>query len=399
MYGHPTRKSEFRRRARFPRKGSGVRALAFGTGLLIMACGGNAAKAEDQPDLRVTDYQAVLFGDDHTSEGFLAPLNDGRIMLIFRLDPGLQGSHVGTNGYIARITYDPRTDQWGEVESVYNSHEFDDRNVHGGTTNEGRIVVFFRSYDGRTTRGRYFIYSDDNGQTWSDPQTSEALTGIAGTGQMFHNPDIGKYCILQYQRHRNDILYSDDGASWNDHNLVAEDEAVHLTEIAGAWCGDGRIIALIRDDQRRRGHPLLQVSSRDNGQTWSKPEPTNIPPDRHWGGAPQLIHDRQRDMLIALNSDRYSRPDSENSLFIYTAKPSQVIGDPDNWTLQHELTRPWAKDDFDDDRPLNMNLYGYPTIAPINENEYLVVFTERARMHGTEQADLYYFRLVFEQRN
>jgi hypothetical protein len=73
-----------------------------------------------------------------------------------------------------------------------------------------------------------------------------------------------------------------------------------------------------------------------------------------------------------------------------------VTGQPKNWNLRHELLRPWAREDYQGKRPLNKNLYGYPTIAPINENEYLVVFTERAQMHGTEQADLYYFRLIFD---
>ena len=49
-----------------------------------------------------------------------------------------------------------------------------------------------------------------------------------------------------------------------------------------------------------------------------------------------------------------------------------------NWTLRYELPRPWALPDFDKDRPRNQNLYGYPTIAPINEDEYLMVFTECA---------------------
>ncbi|MEX0884634.1 MAG: hypothetical protein WDZ72_14285, partial [Cyclobacteriaceae bacterium] len=109
---------------------------------------------------------------------------------------------------------------------------------------------------------------------------------------------------------------------------------------------------------------------------------------------PQLFYDRDRDLLIALNSDRYSRPDKENSLFIYTAHPKDVLGNSKGWTLQHELQRPWALLGFEGNRPLNQNFYGYPTIAPINENEYLIVFTERAQMHGTEQADLYYFRLI-----
>ncbi len=369
--------------------------------LAVMTWDMEASAVDDEWTLRHTEYKELLFGDDHTSEGFLAPLDNGDIMLLFRLDPGVEGNHVGADGYIAQITYDPEADRWGEVETVYNSHEYDDRNIHGGVTREGRIVVFFRRYApaDRRTEGRYFIYSDDNGRTWTEPQVSEAwsdpeasgITGVWSTSSMFYNPDIDRYAMLGCRGY---ITYSEDGSVWEEYNMITEPQPGQ--EIAGAWCGDGRIVALIRDDEREHGHPLLQVESYDNGETWSDPNPTNIPPDDHWGCAPQLIYDQDRGILIALNSDRYSRPNEENSLFVYTARPEEILGGPRNWTLHYELARPWAKDGFEKDRPLNQNLYGYPTIAPIDENEYLVVFTERARMHGAEQADLYYFRLVFE---
>jgi hypothetical protein len=183
---------------------------------------------------------------------------------------------------------------------------------------------------------------------------------------------------------------------WEEYNLITDNEDYKLSEIAGAWCGGNRIIALIRDDIREHGHPLVQVESHDNGQTWSDPVQTNIPPKKHWGAAPQLIYDRQHDLLIAINSDRYSRANELNSLFIYTARPDDVIGNPGGWKLRHELRRPLAVLGYEGDRPLNQNLYGYPAIAQIDENEYLVVFTERSVMDGTEQADLYYFRLLIQ---
>jgi hypothetical protein len=328
-------------------------------------------------------------------------MSNGSILLIFRLDPGLKGSHVGRNGYIARISYDPGKDQWGTVETVYNSHQYDDRNIHGGVTKDGRIVTFFRRYDLRDTEGRYFIYSDDNGETWSDPQISKAwsdpqnseIPGVWSTGQMFYNPDIDKYVMLGC---RNQITFSKDGSSWEEYNQITGNKEYKLSEIAGAWCGENRIIALIRDDKRKFGHPLVQVESQDNGRSWSEPVPSNIPPHRHWGAAPQLIFNRQHDLLIALNSDRYSRANEQNSLFIYTARPDEVFGNPAGWRLQHELQRPWSKLNFNGDRPLNKNFYGYPTIAPISEQEYLVVFTERASMHNSEQADLYYFKIIIK---
>lgn len=201
---------------------------------------------------------------------------------------------------------------------------------------------------------------------------------------------------MQYTRGKVGIIYSDDGSAWEESNLIFEYDDKAFGEISGAWCGDNRIIALIRDDERKHGHPFVQIESYDNGQTWTEPLQSNIPPDLHWGAAPQVIYDRNRDLLIALSSDRYSRPNDQNSLFIFTARPDDVFGNPNGWTLEQELPRPWAEGDFGVERPLNQNLYGYPAVAPVSENEYLVVFTERAVMQGREQADLFYFKMVIE---
>ena len=382
----------------------------------LVCCTGNHKEkpTEKEYTVYVSPFKPVLFSDDHTSEGFLAPLDDGRILLIFRFDPGIKGNHVGTDGYIAKIPYNPEEDRWGEAETVYNSHKYDDRNIHGGVTKEGRIVTFFRKYDGRDTEGRYFIYSDDNGNTWTEPQLNKVMSdpealemrGNMSTGQMFYNPEIKKYTMLGflyawdqnriYTARRRYIAYSDDGSSWDDCFFVNVDTDYRLNEIAGAWCGKNRIIALQRDDDRSPGHPFVQTVSFDNGKTWTVPAQTNIPPKKHWGAAPEMIYDKKRDRLIVLSSDRYSRPDEENSLFIYTARPDDVIGNPEAWTLQHELRRPLAALNFDGDRPLNGVFYGYATIAPINEDEYLVVFTERSMMQGAEQTDLYYFRIIIK---
>jgi hypothetical protein len=343
--------------------------------------------------LDVTPFKPVLFNDDHNSEGFLAPLKNGKIVLIFRIDPGMKGDHVGTDGYIAKIYYDPATDKWGEAETVYNSHQYDDRNIHGGVTKEGRVVAFFNRFDGTNTEGAYYIYSDDNGMTWSGLQPTSCAWN---TCQMFYNPEIDKYITMGCQRY---LISGRDGINWEDPQLITDNQDYALSEVAGAWCGKSRMVALIRDDVPEWGHPLVQVISFDNGQTWSDPAPANIPPMKHWGAAPQLIYDKERDLLIALNSDRYSRPLEQNSLFIYTASPDDIFLNPTGWTLQHELKRPWAFPSLAGDRPLNQELYGYPTIAPINEKEYLVVFTERAYMDGSEQADLYYFRVSIDKNS
>jgi hypothetical protein len=379
---------------------------------LILAAGSfDCFSSPGDPEKRFcsTEIKPALFNDDHNSEGFLVQKRDGNLMLVFRLDPGPEGNHVGTDGFIAQMTYYPDEDRWGDVEPVYNSHEYDDRNIHGGVTEDGRIVIFFRHMDivdgSNVTEGRYFLYSDDDGETWSGPHMPESWStpenpdprfGIWGTGQMFFNGDINRYMMLGYGAHLIYMTESEDGKSWDRLNLVKEDDELVLTEIAGAWTGAGRIIALIRDNRAEPEHQLLQIESLDNGATWSDPQRTHIP-HNHWGAAPQLIYDESRDLLIAITSDRYTRDHSENSLFIYTARPDDVYGHPGNWTFESELLRPWASEEFNEDRPLNQSFYGYPTIAPVSEHEYLVVVTERAVIDGTEQADLYYFRMVFEK--
>ena len=77
---------------------------------------GQAGK--DEYTFYTSPSKQFLAGNDHVSEGFLAPLNDGKILLLFRLDPGIEGDHVGTNAYIAIITYDPEKDSWSKVETV-----------------------------------------------------------------------------------------------------------------------------------------------------------------------------------------------------------------------------------------------------------------------------------------
>jgi hypothetical protein len=190
------------------------------------------------------------------------------------------------------------------------------------------------------------------------------------------------------------MLHSDGGTNWDRRTILEQDpdDDPIVGEIAGAWARDGRIVALVRDDKREYGHPLQQVVSQDNGETWSDPEGTNIPPNGHWGCAPELRYNEKHDRLIALNTDRYSRSDERNSLFIYTARPSEIVEDPCNWTLHDEIPRPMAMAKFDRERPLNQDFYGYPTVAPLNEDEYLVVLTDRAIEDG-ETADLYSLRI------
>lgn len=342
--------------------------------------------------VRVHSRRETLVSDDHASEGVIVMLPDGNILHIFRFDPGLIGDHVRNSGYIAKRHYSNGV--WSDVETVYNSGIYDDRNIHGGITNEGRIVLFFRRYDASSgiTEGHYFIYSDDGGASWSDLKpmdVSPKSVVIYGTGQMFYNPEIEKYCIVGYSTDSYcEIRFSEDGSNWDEKVVIAEGTDFNLSEIAGAYCGNRRMIVIERDDNRRLGHPLVQMVSYDNGQSWSEPVQTNIPPNMFWGCAPQLLWDEENNTLIAMNSDRrgyHGGNYDEESLYIYYARPSNIFSDTQNWTLGARLVRPKTNS--------NSYFYGYPTIAKTSDNNYFIVYTDSELISGKEDADLYQFEM------
>src|SRR5699024_11377909 len=89
---------------------------------------------------RVMNSKESHITDNHTEECFLETNKNGSIIHVFRLDPS--GDHIGNNGYIAKRISEDNGKTWSQPQKVYDSNEYDDRNVHGGITKSGRIVCF-----------------------------------------------------------------------------------------------------------------------------------------------------------------------------------------------------------------------------------------------------------------
>src|SRR5690625_7897447 len=100
-------------------------------------------------------------------------------------------------------------------------------NIHGGITLDSRIVIFFRHRDiidgNHITEGRYFLYSDDDGETWNGLLTSESWSapeltdpqlGVWCTSQMFYNEDMNRYAIFGYGNQSINITCSDVDNVW-----------------------------------------------------------------------------------------------------------------------------------------------------------------------------------------
>lgn len=342
--------------------------------------------------LSITSIQDSRVEVDHDSEGVLLQLSTGDILHIFRQDPGSGGDHVGNTGKLVQRTWDSDTETWGSITDFFND-AYDDRNVHGGVTASGRLVIFFRRYNASTstTVDNNFMYSDNDGSTWSSRATLTLGDSEASPyGDMIAVPTKG-YMMSFQNNYYLEVLFSSDGSTWGDSVVIGDYTSGHefnLTEAAFAYIGDGKIIGLVRDnlgDEARR--MLYQVTSDDYGDTWSVPSRTNIS-DLLYIVSPRILY--KDGVMIVFAPDRRSQSGdgdySEESMTIMIGDPDEVFSNPFAYRQKLSIARPETSS--------NARFYGYPTYAPIDDTRFLVVLTDEHSASGTEEASLYQFYLT-----
>ena len=342
-------------------------------------------------------YKESYVNDYHASEGFLVKSINGDIINIFRLSESPDSDHVDVSGKIVmrKSINDGKT--WTEPVTVYDD-EYDDRNVHGGITHEGRIVVFFRRHTGSATKDVNFIYSDDDGETWSDRKSIDTEGVTAGTHKMIYVPTRG-YMQLIINHYYIEAWYSEDGSEWLEKDIVLDyrdTKKWHLNEACGVYLGNGKIMILVRDDERLKYHRYLQVTSEDYGKRWRSPRRTNITYP-HWSPAPCVFYDEQEDKVWVVSTDRRSMYEgtdqySQESIWVYKNNVDEVFKKEENFTLFTQEKRPYVMTSTN--RPLNSNFYGYITSVKKSDGYYLFMVTDRYKKdNGKEGSDLFQFEL------
>ena len=365
-------------------------------------------KAEQEPtapssgsSLSLSEVRASLISDDHTAEGFMVTLNDGRIVHFFRLDPGMEGDHVGNGGRIVRRVSADNGKTWSATETVYND-QWDCRNTRGVLTEDGKIVVFFRRFmpETYTTVDLNYIVSIDGGETWNArralPFTSpvsvvEYQIGapVALGSNCYLVPAYGLgYCEMRRYTVADDSLVFAPGAWVFDH---AQTRPLGIDEPYCTMTTDGKVMCLFRDERKAApgysdpvaGANYYQSVSSNGGETWSLPEKTNIA-EPSFCAHPLLIYESAlAEPLVAIATDR-ERPYESNRIWIYSSTVDAVFHTPDGWKLLSVVDRP---------RPVDYRLYGYPCATRMKNGHYLVVFTESSHDGINEDADLYQFEL------
>lgn len=340
--------------------------------------------------LALSDVSSVRVEDDHDAEGALYLMSTGNILHIYRQDPGTSGDHVGNGGKIVKREFNVTTETWGTISDVF-SDEYDDRNIHGGVTSTGRFVLFFRRYNATTssTVDINFMYSDDDGATWSS-RTSVALghSGASPYGDMIEIPGEG-YMMGFQDNYYVEVLFSTDGSSWGSGVVVGDyqvAESYRITETSFAHLGNNKIIALSRDNN---GGMLYQMVSEDDGQTWGTPVRTNIACETFTVSPIVLYVDNQILVLAPDRGSAYGDKTLPNEgISFYVGDPNVVLNSPDAYEYRDIVLRPQSSSD--------RVFYGYPTISLVARDKYLVVFSDGEYRTGGENISLYQFYLTIK---
>jgi len=244
----------------------------------------------------------IIDNGKYNAFGITFNLKDGSTAIVYR-----EGTtHVGDAGVIKMRT----SKDWNASKTIY-ADSLDDRNVAGGVTNTGRIIIFFTRYK-NTCRDMGYIYSDDDGVAWSKYKT----VSVAGNGaysfygSVVNLPDGS---LLQSWYGVAGAIFSsyviksmDNGNTWSAPLAVLSSSTFQYTETSFMSLGGANIIGLARGENTDF---YTQILSSDNGSTWKMKVITadttagiKSPPWLFNNGTPMCIYTNRKVNKIRLMS-------------------------------------------------------------------------------------------------
>jgi hypothetical protein len=194
----------------------------------------------------------------------------GAIVIVFRAGAG----HVGAGGALMATRSGDAGRTWSAPVVAIDEPDCDDRNPALGVAADGTLVLAYwanRRHRPGARTGAGFVYSRDDGRSWSKPVVAPAgapWSGFSPFGRMLTLPG-GRMALPLYLRNRTWLVRSDDqGRTWGDPTLVAED----MNETAYAVLPSGEWVLVGREANGHGNFSLVRWSA-DEGRTWSPPVP------------------------------------------------------------------------------------------------------------------------------
>ena len=137
-------------------------------------------------------------------------------------------------------------------------------------------------------------WSSDDGATWSKPIHASDTGSVPCSNHFVELPDDQlllttrgyvvpgepvKKRVMQYRS-------QDNGRTWVDARVIAEDPSLNLTEPSTIRLNDGRLMCVIRENSYNF-FPSYKIFSEDNGETWSDLEEMPLFGHEQYLGQPQ----------------------------------------------------------------------------------------------------------------
>lgn len=362
--------------------------------ILSVSCCDNEIKEKFYSEPIISEISPSLVNLDHTSEGFLVTLNNGEITHIFRQENSISGGHIGNSGGIyKRISLD-NGKNWSKPEVVFND-QYDDRNIRGGITQEGYIIVFFRRLDAKdwTSIDLNYIISTDGGKTFSTRQKID----------FDFDPDIWEVWIDNFaQISKNKYLLPVHGVGYCEMRSFSLDgSSIKFDNYKWHWDKDvtmplgidepyicvkeNKVICLFRDERIQNRTNYYQSTSSDYGRTWSNPQKTNIAISYFCPSPLIFVEPNLNNDVFVIATDRRT-PDSYNSrIWIYNSNFEQVFQNSNNYKELKTISRP---------KPNNYVFYGYPIVTKMKNGKWLIIITESLEDGINEDTDFYQFEIT-----
>jgi len=221
----------------------------------------------------IADNTSTISGTTFDAFGILVQTFSNKLISIYREGAG----HLSNDGKIVMRTstdggktFSARSIIHSEVAGV------DCRNVGGGVTPTGRIIIFFLKVNNvvPTFYSQGTMYSDDDGATWSTYTTQ-----TYPVGSTFYSPYgnliaiandrllLPYYSISPSGGIASMVKFSDDnGLTWGGDVTVGTDPTNGYNETSFAYLDGGTILAVARKTDTSI---LRQFLSTDNGATWT----------------------------------------------------------------------------------------------------------------------------------
>lgn len=233
----------------------------------INTLGGGLSKLNYQPQ---QDYStpettpATISTTNYDAFGRLDQFKSGKYILYTR-----QGaSHVGGDASII-ARYSTNGKDFTAPVTLLAGAGIDYRNLGGGLTSTGRLFIFYEKYIYGTgiNQGMGYIYTDDDGVTWSTPTIL-----FSGSYAAFGKLIIGENneLMLPFYGTGNKsytTISTNNGASWSAPALLS-DSTIIQNETSIVYLSGGTYLAAVRTPPDESGFTMYMLTSGDS--TWVK---------------------------------------------------------------------------------------------------------------------------------